>query len=207
MEVLQEYRAKDSDFASKRRFPVLIFVLILMITFISSGIYFMLFRNTPNSVPEERVSTVLINFTTTPTGTDWQTYLSDDRSFSLNYPPFWTQGAPAVIGKDDLCTGPAFYTLTGNSRMTVCQFSDPLGIEGVKSDWIGKAEVVQGFTGGHNSIRYEYKQSANQYEYFALVENKDATDLLWFHLVTDIGEKDAVNTIFNKVLGSLRFVL
>ncbi len=90
--------------------------------------------------------------------------------------------------------------------MVICQVNLPGGLLDAKAQWQGKTEIVDRFIGGHLGMEFEYKTTSNQYDYYAVVENLDTTDLLQFHLVTDVGEKDSVKVIWDRVLSSVSFL-
>lgn len=186
-------------------------VLRFLLMFILAGIILAYlatrFFGKPAAMPKTQSVTRFVESSIPPVApsTEWLEYKSITPAYSISYPPFWNVSQNVAGGLDN-CSGPLFSTQTENSRMVICQVNLPGGLQDIKSQWLGKTTMVDRFIGGHLGVEFEYKTSSNQYDYYAVVENIDTTDLLQFHLVTDVGEKDSSRQIFKKILDSLLFL-
>lgn len=198
----------DMDRVTRTKKPNISRLAVILLAFLLFFVTLIIFSAYPRPTQLPVATTRFIEDpqpTSEPSPTDWVVYTSTTPFYSFQYPTFWSR-ASSIPPSIENCGGPVFFTESTRSWMTVCAVNYPDGMQGIKNLWLGKTDIVDRFIGGRVGIKFEYKDTTDRYEYYAVVDLGDNTNLLQFHAITDVGERSAVKSVFEKILKSLSFV-
>lgn len=183
--------------------PIIILVLIALAV---AG-YFGYKNYWPN--PKTSEETPLISMPTPVATADptanWKTYKNTNPPYTLQYPNQWIFDESA----HGECVGPTFFTSsTKKSWLTICRVDNPDGLTGSEKMWRdsnGYTNITSTKINGLNAITSEIQQFESQYEFNVEFEATSKTDLLWFHLTTEVSGKENNKKLFDQILSTFKF--